>query len=124
MAVTSGRERPPWRLLWPTCAPARERCIRRPGFLHVGAATDGAKTLRPRQNPWRDAKDPVASGRQMAKVELIPADLSLNGPIIAIDPGGELARNVIDWVDRQSLPIKRTLAPRLRYGNVAGQPTP
>ena len=43
--------------------------------------------------------------------------------MIAIDPAGELARNVIDWVDRQSLPIKRTLAPRLRYVDVAGTPS-
>ncbi len=61
--------------------------------------------------------------REVLQRALIPADLSLNVPIIAIDPAGELARNVIDWVDRQSLPIKRTLAPRLRYVNGAGQPT-
>ncbi len=61
------------------------------------------------------------SPREVLQHALIPADLSLNVPIIAIDPAGELARNVIDWVDRQSLPTKRTLAPRLRYVNVAGQ---
>ena len=61
--------------------------------------------------------------REVLQHALIPADLSLNVPIIAIDPAGELARNVIDWVDRQSLPIKRTLAPRLRYVNVAGTPS-
>ena len=61
------------------------------------------------------------SRREVLQQALIPADLSLNVPIIAIDPAGELARNVIDWVARQSLPIKPMLAPRLRYVNVAGQ---
>ncbi len=69
--------------------------------------------------------------REVLQHALIPADLSLNVPIIAIDPAGELARNVIDGGDRHSLPSKRTLAPRLRSVNVpgqkedgAGQPTP
>ena len=69
--------------------------------------------------------------REVLQRALVPADLSLNVPIIAIDPAGELARNVIDWVDRQRPPIKRTLAPRPRYVDVAGrkedgagQPTP
>ena len=54
---------------------------------------------------------------------LRPADLRLNVPIIASDPAGELTRNVIDWGDWQSLPSKRTRAPRLRSVNVPGQPT-
>ena len=70
VTAKNGRQRPSWRLPWPIDAPARERCIRRPDFSHVGAATDGAKTPRPRRNPRRDANYPVVGGRHMAKVEL------------------------------------------------------